>query len=150
MPPHPGLLIAAARRRIKRAVLDRVAGWRLTAPQFWMIVVVEERPGISQVEIAARTRAEAPDVSRALSALTERGLVRTEADPEDRRRTQVWLTRSGARLARELSPVARSLREAMVAGMTREEVATLCAALQRVVANLDALDARPGSARERA
>ncbi len=149
--PYPGLLIAAARRRIKRAVLDRVAGRHLTPQQFWMLVAIQETPGISQVEIATRTRAEAPDVSRALAALSDRGLVRSETDPDDRRRTRIWLTRGGSRIARELAPVARSIREAVVAGMSRDEVASLCAGLERVVANLDALDAADGrrAARER-
>ncbi len=142
--PYPGLLIAAARRRIKRAVLDRVAGRHLTPQQFWMLVAIQETPGISQVEIAARTRAEAPDVSRALAALADRGLVRSEVDPDDRRRTRVWLTRAGVRATKELAPIARSIREAVVAGMSRDEVASLCAGLERVVANLDALDAADG------
>jgi DNA-binding MarR family transcriptional regulator len=151
MQPYPGLLIAAARRRIKRAVLDRVAEWNLTPQQFWMLVAIQETPGISQVEIAARTRAEPPDVSRALAALSERGLVRSETDPDDRRRTRIWLTRAGARTTKDLAPIARAIRGAVVAGMSRDEVDSLCAALQRVVANLDALDATDGrrAARER-
>ncbi len=150
MPPYPGLLIAAARRSIKRAVLERIAGWRLTPQQFWMLVAIHETPGISGVEIAERTRANAPDVSRAYSTLAGRGLVRSEPDPEDRRRARIWLTRAGARMAKELMPVARSLRETIVAGMSPEEVASLCAALQRVVANLDALALEaPPALRER-
>ncbi len=146
--PYPGLLIAAARRSIKRAVVERVAGWRLTAQQFWMLVAVHETPGISGVDIASRTRANAPDVSRALAALAQRGLVRADPDPVDRRRTRITLTRAGARMTKDLMPVARSLREAIVAGMSPAEVASLCAALQRVVANLDALEERR-QARER-
>ncbi len=142
MSPHPGLLIAAARRRIKRTVLDRIGPWGLTAQQFWMLVAIGEHPGISQVEIAARTRAEPPDVSRALAALVGRGLVRTAPDPDDRRRTLVWLTRAGTRLVKELAPVARSIRDSMLAGMTRDEIAALTAALQRILENLDALDER--------
>ncbi|HEX9052491.1 MAG TPA: MarR family transcriptional regulator, partial [Anaeromyxobacter sp.] len=137
MPPYPGLLIAAARRSIKRAVVERAAGWGLTSQQFWLLVAIHETPGISGVEIAARTRAAAPDVSRALAALADRGLVRSEPDPDDRRRARIWLTRAGAHMTRELTPVARALRDAIVAGMSAEEVASLCAALQRVVENLD-------------
>ncbi len=148
--PYPGLLIAAARRSIKRAVVERVAGWRLTPQQFWMLVAIHETPGISGVDIANRTRANAPDVSRALAALAERGLVRAAPDPDDRRRARIFLTRAGARLTKDLVPVARSLREAIVAGMSADEVASLCAGLQRVVENLDALEAhRADDARER-
>jgi DNA-binding MarR family transcriptional regulator len=140
--PYPGLLIAAARRRIGQAVLDRVAGHDLTAQQFWLLVAVLEAPGISQVELAARTRADAPNVSRALTALGDRGLVQMAPHPSDRRRTQVSLTPSGARLARSLRPVAQELRRTMVAGMSQGEVTALCGALRHLIANLDELDRR--------
>ncbi len=139
---QPGLLIAAARRRIKQAVLARVADRQLTAQQFWMIVAVEEDPGISQAEIAARVRSDPPTVSRTLSALIERGIVLAEVDPEDRRRTRVLLTPAGRRLARSLALVAREIREAVVDGMSPVEVATLCGTLRRIVANLDRLEKR--------
>jgi len=145
----PGLLIATARQGIKRAVLRRVTGHELTPQQFWMMVAIHERPGISQVDIVNRTRADAPSVSRALSALVERGLVRIEPDPGDRRRSLVRLAPAGQRLARELLPIARELREGMVAGMSASAVASLCASLQKIIDNLDALEAR-GQERKRA
>ena len=138
----PGLLIATARQGIKRAVLQRVAAHDLTPQQFWMMVAIHERPGIPQVDIVNRTRADAPSVSRALSALVERGLVRTGPDPEDRRRTLAELTPAGQRLARELMPIARELREGIVAGMSPSAVASLCAALQKIIDNLDALESQ--------
>ena len=149
MQPYPGLLIAAARRAIKQAVLARIAGRQLTAQQFWLVIGVDEHPGISQAELAGRVRADPPAVSRALAALAERGIVRSTPDPDDRRRTCVHLTPAGRRLARDLAPLATEIREAIVAGMSAEEVAALTAALQRVVTNLDGLERR-GSVRERA
>ena len=149
MQPYPGLLIAAARRAIKQAVLARISGRQLTAQQFWLVIGVDEHPGISQAELAGRVRADPPAVSRALATLAERGIVRSDPDPDDRRRTCVHLTQAGRRLARELEPLAREIREAVVAGMSAEEIAALTAGLQRVVTNLDRLERR-SSARERA
>ena len=51
-----GLLIAAARRRMKRAVQDRVAPHGLTPQQFWVLVNIDEAEGPSLGEIAARLR----------------------------------------------------------------------------------------------
>jgi DNA-binding MarR family transcriptional regulator len=68
--------------------------------------------------------------------------VRADPDPDDRRRTCVVLTAAGKRLARQLAPVAREIREAVVDGMTPAEIATLTSALQRIVDNLDRLVAR--------
>src|SRR5919197_2597870 len=120
-----GLLIAAARRRLKQVVLGRLAGRRMTSQQFWLLIAVREHPGISQAELAHRVRADAPTASRVVAAMAGRGLVRTELDPDDRRRTRVSLTPAGEKLARELAPIAREVREAAVAGMSDQEIAAV-------------------------
>lgn len=139
MQPYPGLLIAAARRRIKQAVLARVAGRQLSVQQFWTVVALDEHPGISQAEIAVHVRSDAPTVSRALGSLIHRGLARADPDPDDRRRTRVVLTTAGRRLARQLAPIAAEIRDVIVDGLTPAEIAALSAALQRIVDNLDRL-----------
>ncbi|HYS82790.1 MAG TPA: MarR family transcriptional regulator [Anaeromyxobacteraceae bacterium] len=142
MQQYPGLLIAAARHRIKQVVLAQVAQHRLTSQQFWMLIALRESPGLSQAELAARVRADAPTVSRTVSGLLERGLLRSEPDPDDRRRSRMYLSARGERLARELAPVARDVRAALVDGMDEREVAALREGLQRVIANLDRYQAR--------
>ncbi|MFL5264557.1 MAG: MarR family winged helix-turn-helix transcriptional regulator [Anaeromyxobacteraceae bacterium] len=149
MQEYLGVLIAAARRRIKQLVLARVSHADLTPQQFWALIAVREHPGISQARIAARVRADAPSVSRSLAALQARGLVRTEADPEDRRRACVFLTAAGKRLVAQLAPVAAEVREAVVAGMSPAEIAAVRAGLERIISNLDRL-AGDRDARERA
>ena len=139
---YPGILIAAARRRIKQAVIARVGDRGLTPQQFWILIAIHETPAVSQSAIAERTFADAPTVSRAIAPLVERGLARAATDPADRRRTQLTLTPSGAKLARSLAPIAREIRETVVAGMTDAEVEALNAALDRVVSNLDRLERR--------
>ncbi len=134
-----GALIAAARRRTSQVILERVSEHRISAQQFWMIITIQETPGISQVEIAERTLSDTASISRALSNLTDRGLVETAPNPEDRRRTSVRLTPAGGRLASELAPVARELRSALVDGMSPTEVSSLGTLLERLIANLDRL-----------
>lgn len=142
MQEYVGALIAAARRRLKQAVVARISQRHLTAQQFWLIVALAEHPGVSQATLCQIVRADAPSISRALTALVERRLVRTDLDPADRRRAQVSLTDAGARLAAELAPLAEEIREAVVEGMTRSQLAALRAGLHRVIANLDRLGAR--------
>ena len=142
MQQYPGLLIAAARHRIKQVVLAQVSQHRLTSQQFWMLIALRESPGLSQAEMAQRVRADAPTVSRTVSALLERGLLRSEPDPDDRRRSRMYLSARGERLAQELASVARDVRAALVDGMDEDEVAALRQGLQRVIANLDRYQAR--------
>jgi len=145
-----GLLIAAARRRIKQTVMARLAGLHLTAQQFWFLTAIAEHPGISQSEVAHRVRVDAPTASRVFAGMVRRGLVRTAEDPQDRRRIRAWLTADGERLARQLAPIAEQVREAVVSGMSRTEIEAVRAGLRRIIENLDALDAAPVPRRRRA
>ena len=142
MQEYLGVLIAAVRSRIKQVVLVQVAGFGLGPQQFWMLVGIHEQPGVSQAALAERVRADAPTVSRTLATLLDRGLVRSDHDPGDRRRSRLYLTASGERLARELKAVAEEVRAAVVDGMSAAEEAALRKGLQRILVNLDACEAR--------
>ncbi len=137
-----GLLVDIARRRIKQAVLSRIAGRNLAPRQFWLVVALHERPGISQAELAERARVDAPTASRVLATLVQRRLVRMDADERDRRRTVLSLTAAGVKLARELAATAREVRSAVVDGMTEAEEESLRRGLRRVIDNMDRFEAR--------
>jgi DNA-binding MarR family transcriptional regulator len=142
MQEYLGLLIAAVRSRIKQVVLAQVAQYGLAPQQFWTLIALRESPGQSQAQLADRVRADAPTVSRTLAVLLERRLVRSEPDPDDRRRSRVFLTAAGARLADELSRVASEVRASVVDGMSEAEEAAVRRGLERILANLDGYEAR--------
>jgi DNA-binding MarR family transcriptional regulator len=137
---YVGLLIAAARRRLNQAVLARVGRYRLDSQQFWMLLRAAELPGATVGELAHLQRIDAPAASRVFSSLARRRLVRLLADPDDRRKTRVFLTSAGAALAEELQPVGRSIRSAVVAGLTPGEQQTLRSSLHKVISNLERLE----------
>ena len=141
MQEYLGLLIAIARRRLKQAVLSRLDRPRLSAQQFWMLVALAEHPGVSQARMAERLHADAPTVSRTLSGLLERRLVRSDVDPSDRRRTRISLTAAGERLAAELAPLAAEIRAAVIDGMSPEEIAAVRKGLLRIIDNLERFEA---------
>ena len=141
MQEYLGLLVAMARRRLKQAVLSRLDRRRLSVQQFWMLTALAEHPGVSQARMAERLHADAPTVSRTLSGLLERRLVRADPDPSDRRRTLVSLTTSGQRLATALAPVAAEIRAAVIDGMSPEEIAAVRAGLLRIIDNLERFEA---------
>ncbi len=142
MQDYVGLLIAIARRRIKQAVLRRVVRHRLAPQQFWILIALSENPGVSQSELAERVRIDAPTASRVMTALSRRELVRMELDPRDRRRSRLFLTGAGERLARELAAVAQDVRAAVVEDMSDADVETLRRGLKKVISNMDRFEAR--------
>ncbi len=150
MQEYLGLLIAIARRRLKQAVLRRVAHHRLAPQQFWMLIALREHPGVSQSELAERVHVDAPTASRVVTALARRGLVRIELDPRDRRRSRLSLAAGGERLARELTAVAEDVRAAVVEDMSEAEVEALRKGLRKVITNMDRFEARVRASRRRA
>ena len=83
-----------------------------------------------------------PTASRVVASLTKRRLVRMAEDPGDRRRLLLDATPEGEELAARIRPLARDLREALVAGFSPAELDALRGALQRIVGNLDRYEAR--------
>lgn len=134
-----GLLIAAARRRIRQAVGSRVRGYDLTTQQFWVLVAIYEHPGFSLGELAAHIRMDTPTASRVVFALINRKLVEVRDDAEDRRRARLHLKPAGAALAKALQALATATRAAIVQGLSATEQAALRAALRKIIANMDRL-----------
>jgi DNA-binding MarR family transcriptional regulator len=139
---HVGMLIAAVRRRIRQVVHAEARGHRLTPQKFWMLLAVEEAGPLSLGALASRLRMDPPTASRVVASLTRGALVRLSEDPADRRRLLIATTPTGAELAERLRPLARNLREAVVAGFSPAELDALRGSLRRVLANLDRFEAR--------
>jgi DNA-binding MarR family transcriptional regulator len=147
---YVGLLIGAARRSLHQAVLGRVGRFRLSPPQFWLLLAVHESPGATLGELARTQRIDAPRASRLMAALQRRRLVRLALDSSDRRRSHIALTDAGTQLLRELQPIAAGLRSALVEGLSDNEEDALRTSLGKVVRNLESLEkAERPSARKR-
>jgi DNA-binding MarR family transcriptional regulator len=137
-----GMLVVAVRRRLRQVVHAEGRAHRLTPQQFWVLLVVDEAGPLSLGALAERLPIDGPTASRVVASLTRRRLVRMAEDPSDRRRLLIEATPDGAELAARLRPIARDLREALVAGFSPGEVSALRAALRRVLGNLDRFEAR--------
>ena len=139
---HVGILVAAIRRRIRQVVHGQASAHQLTPQQFWMLLAINEAGPLSLGALADRLPIDPPTASRVVASLTRRRLVRMAEDPEDRRRLLIGTTPEGADLAARLRPLARDLREAVVAGFSSAELAALRASLRRILANLDRFETR--------
>jgi len=121
--------VAVTTRAIAAAGLD------LTFAQWRVLVVVGERPnGATVTEIAARLGAEISPVSRLVSRLARRGVVKARKDDQDRRVTRVTVTDEG-----------RELRETVIA-RRRELLADVLAAAGPIGPEAEAALERIGAA----
>ena len=142
-----GLLIAVTRRRIKQAVLSRLAPFRISSQQFWVLLAVRTHPGDSFGDLAERQGLDAPTASRVIAGLRARKLVKLELHPVDRRRSRIELTRQGEALAGKVQPIADGVRAAIVAGLTTKEVEALKTSLRKVMEQLARFEEQKDQAR---
>lgn len=136
-----GRLIGQARRRIKQAVGRRVSPHGLSPQQFWVLVNLYEGDEPSLSALCERLRMDPPTASRVVAVLARRRLLSPMADPKDRRRTRLRLTRQGRELAQRLRPLAVEVRAAVERDLTPAEALELRRLLRKVIASVERYDA---------
>jgi DNA-binding MarR family transcriptional regulator len=132
-----GLLVAAARRSLKQAVLRHSRPLRLTPPQFWFLNAARELPDAALGEIARQQRMDPPTASRIAEGLSKRGFLKVTPDLKDRRITRISLTASGGKLAARIAPIAKAVRSAGIHNMSGRELSALRSSLRKFVENLN-------------
>ncbi|MBX3704595.1 MAG: MarR family transcriptional regulator [Steroidobacteraceae bacterium] len=105
-----------------------VGTWRVLA------VIARYEP-LSAKELAQRTSTDPFRVTRALTTLAEKGFVSRQADPQDRRRVSLRLTRAGRGVHDEIAATLSEMERSVLVALSAREQAVL----HRL---LDKLDAR--------
>jgi DNA-binding MarR family transcriptional regulator len=132
-----GLLIAAARRRIKQAVMARAARLGFTSLQFWLLVGLHEGGSQSLRELSTRCRIDDPTASRGVQTLVASGLVASRPDEQDRRRARLVLTARGRTTSERCMEEARAIRTLVERDLTPEESEITRTALHKVIAVME-------------
>ncbi len=112
-----------------------IAEWRV-------IAVVAETPGLSAVEVAARTAMDKVAVSRAVASLLRARRLRRRTSPGDRRRSVLSLTPAGEAIYQEIVPLALGHQQALLDALSAGDRADLDRILDRL---LEHTAAEPGT-----
>ena len=120
----------------------------LTPLIFGVMAAVLEEPGSGQRQLATRIGIDAVSFGQMIDILEQRGLVKRELDPNDRRARRLYVTRRGADLRRRLSPVLLAAQERLLAPLSKSERVALLDMLVRVIEANDSY-ARPGNGRRK-
>jgi DNA-binding MarR family transcriptional regulator len=140
-----GFMITITERRLKK-LLGEVVAYEGFNSGFWFFLrTLFEEDGLTQKELSDRVGMRQPTTVKALRGMAERGFVRIEADPNDRRAMRIHLTDEGRRIGARILPMLKELNRFALQGVTQEEFKTLRAILRKVRNNLDAggFDPRP-------
>jgi len=93
--------------------------------------------GIAQTEIAARTWVSPATMTHALQRMEQVGLIERRPDPEDQRRSRVYLTDAGRALEGPVSQAWADIEGRLLDGFSQEEQTLLRQFLKGMIANME-------------
>jgi DNA-binding MarR family transcriptional regulator len=94
----------------------------LKIPEWRALAVIAEADGITQFEVAARSRLDKVTVSRAAIALATRGLIARKQHPSDGRSQLLSLTTAGRNLYNRIVPEALALEHKLFESLSEKEI----------------------------
>ncbi|WP_458249123.1 MarR family winged helix-turn-helix transcriptional regulator [Streptomyces sp. MAI_2237] len=93
----------------------------ITALQYTALTVLERHDGLSAAQLARDSFVTAQSIADLVRSLENRGLVRRERNPRNRRELLILLTDAGRRLLEEHAEPVRTLEERMVRDLTAHQ-----------------------------
>jgi DNA-binding MarR family transcriptional regulator len=128
--------LAALQPQILGAVVERRAKRPDGGPtrlQEFALLAIRDRRGMQVSELSALLETSAATTSQLLTAMEERGWLRREMLPEDRRRHQVTLTAAGAEMVQQMERRRRERFARVLGELSGEERAQFVALAGRLV-----------------
>jgi DNA-binding MarR family transcriptional regulator len=107
---------------------------QLSLNEWRAMVVLASHPGVAAREIAEHTGLDKMSVSRAIAALDRHRRVRKEADPQDARRTRLWLNAAGRALFESIGASASQREAQLFGGISATEQQALGKLIDRLIA----------------
>ena len=115
----------------------KLAGLGLHRGQAAILSALWHEEGIAQTEIAARTWVSPATMTHALQRMERVGLIERRPDPEDQRRSCVYLTDAGRALEGPVKQAWADIEGRMLDGFSQEEQTLLRQLLMGMIANME-------------
>jgi len=111
----------------------------LSIPEWRVMAVLGQTPGLSASEVASRTAMDKVQVSRAVASLLGSKRIARVGDEKDGRVTRLSLTRQGTAIYDEIVPLALHLEAVFLAALTPAERATLSTLMDKLARQVNGL-----------
>jgi len=95
-------------------------------PEQWNVLKhLQEKDGISQKDLSYMADKDKTTITRIIDSLEQRGALRRQVNPNDRRSFLIMLTEEGRALIREVQPIPDRVNRAASKQLTNEELVSL-------------------------
>lgn len=116
-----GFTVRRVQIRMSQHLAEQFQQYRLRPPQFSAMLVIEQCPGISQVDLARQLAVEPSQIVQLLCKLERRELILKARGTHDRRTNFLQLTDAGSALVEKLKVVALASDDAICSTLSQSE-----------------------------
>ncbi|HWC78773.1 MAG TPA: MarR family transcriptional regulator [Pseudonocardiaceae bacterium] len=139
---NPDVSLGFALKRLQQGLRSRMdsalAEHGLTTPQYAVLALLAEHPGISNAELARRSFVAAPTMLRILDTLDHAGLIARAAPAPDQRTRGTVLTAGGRKRLTAATPDVQGFEDLLVTKAAPEHLDVILAWLRDCAAELTA------------
>jgi MarR family transcriptional regulator, lower aerobic nicotinate degradation pathway regulator len=128
----PGYLIRRAHQTSIAIFAEELSDFDVTAVQFAILQALLEEPGADQITVAQRVALDAATSGSVILRLEDRGWLRREPSPTDKRRKLLWLTSEGQAQALAMRKHAKKVQQRLLQDLSEAERAQFVALLKRI------------------
>jgi len=132
-----GFFVREVYRGFARSLQTRIAREGVSIGMWFVLRMLWEEDGLTQRQISEHVGINAPTVVTAINSMEKAGLVKRAPNREDRRKTNVFLTKRGHHLKDKLWPMAREVYAVAFKNIDRKDIAAMGRFLTQVWANLE-------------
>jgi DNA-binding MarR family transcriptional regulator len=135
-PQGVGYRIRLVSLLFSRKFQERLDPFGLT-PFHWVVLCcLWQEDGLATSSIGEKLQQVGGTLTGVLDRMEERGLIRRERDPQDRRVWRIWLTEAGQQLREVLPPIAIEIREQALKGISQPDRDRISELIDQIITNL--------------
>ncbi|OMD46872.1 transcriptional regulator [Paenibacillus borealis] len=130
-----GFLLGSTHRRISNAFARALKPYDITPEQWSVLLMIVDREGINQKEVAAAAAKDQPTTARIVELLQKKGFITKSTSPSDRRAFLLYPTLEGQTLIESTIALEQQTIQAAVAGLSPEKIEELRVMLEQIYHN---------------
>lgn len=129
----PGHLIRRAQQLAVAIFMQETVGHDATPVQFAILNALMDDPGEDQITLSNRVAFDPATLGSVVGRLETKGWVMRKADPGDKRRKLLWITKEGEHVALGMKRAVGKAQHRILAPLSTDERAQLSALLAKLV-----------------
>ena len=129
----PGHLIRRAQQLAVAIFMEETSGHDATPVQFAILNALMDDPGEDQITLSNRVAFDPATLGSVIGRIEAKGWVTREADPGDKRRKLLWITREGEIVALGMKRAVRKAQQRILAPLDANERVQLSTLLAKLI-----------------